>query len=186
MLHSALHPAVSGLSGTGIVALRDMSLGTVVWGPCTDCQVWDAAQLNNTVPAVMAWLEEYGYRLAHGKLIVPCMGAHLFNHSCDAAVLDYGLRVGLTVRDVKAGEEITIDYRTFLHELPWEFACSCRTPTCVGTVRSIADRVPEALAVEWRRRMAPALEQAGRLPQEIPLREGSVVMAPAASIASGQ
>lgn len=181
MLHSALHPGISGVSGIGIVALRDISLGTVVWGPCADCRVWDAAQLKGAVPSVKAWLDEYGYRLANGKLIVPCMGAHLFNHSCNAAVLDYERGVGLTVRDVKAGEEVTIDYRTFHHELPWEFKCSCRTPACVGTVRPIAGRVPGALSAQWRRRMAPALEQAGRIPQEIALRECGAVLATAAS-----
>lgn len=181
MLHSALHPAFSGVSGTGIVASRDLDLGTVVWGPCANCHVWDATRLGATVPAVVAWLDEYGYRLFNGELILPCMGAHLLNHSCNATVLDYGLGVGIAVRDIKAGEEVTIDYRTFGRELPWEFACSCGSPTCVGTVRSIAGPVPATLAAEWRQRMALALERARNIPQEIPLREGSVVLGPMAS-----
>lgn len=176
MLHSALHPAFSGMSGTGIIASRDIDLGTAVWGPCATCHIWDGARLGATVPAVVEWLNEYGYRLSDGKVILPCMGAHLLNHSCNASVLDYGLSVGIAVRDIKAGEEVTIDYRTFRHELPWEFACSCGTPTCVETVRFIPGAVPANLTDEWRERMAPALERARNIPQEIPLREGGVVL----------
>jgi hypothetical protein len=130
---------------------------------------------------MVKWLDEYGYRLFDGKVILPCMGAHLLNHSCNAPALDYGLGVGIAVRDIKAGEEVTIDYRTFRHELPWEFACSCGAPMCVGTVRSIAGPVPARLAAEWRQRMALALERARNIPQEIPLKGGSVVLRSAAS-----
>ncbi|TAM54242.1 MAG: SET domain-containing protein-lysine N-methyltransferase [Paraburkholderia sp.] len=178
MLHSALYPAFSAVSGAGIVASRDIHLGTVVWGPCANCRVWDVAQLTTAIPAVVQWLDEYGYRLADGKLILPCGGAHLLNHSCEATVLDYGLGVGIAVRDAKAGEEITIDYRTFRHELSWEFACSCGTPACVGKVRSVAGSIPATLVAAWQERIAPALERARNLPQEIPLREGSVVVPP--------
>jgi SET domain len=181
MLHSALHPAFSAVAGTGIVALRDIRLGTVVWGPCPGCHVWDMAQLLTTAPAVTHWLDEYGYRLADGRLILPCKGAHLLNHSCEPSVLDFGLAVGIAVRNVKAGEEVTIDYRTFRHDLSWEFACSCGAPTCAGTVRCVPGCVPARLVAEWQRRMAPALEIARTLPQEIRLRKGSVVVATTAS-----
>lgn len=180
MLHSALHPASSNVANTGIVALRDICMGTVVWGPCPTCHIWDSIQLQVMPSAVTNWLDEYGYQLADGKLILPCRGAHLLNHSCEPAALDYGLTGGVAVRNIKAGEEVTIDYRTFRHDLSWEFVCACGTPTCVGTISS-ADGVSASLAAEWQRRIAPALELARTLPQEIPLKEGSIAVLPRAA-----
>ncbi|MDH6223819.1 MULTISPECIES: SET domain-containing protein [Streptomyces] len=179
MLHSALHPGFSAVSGTGIIALRDIPMGTVLWGPCPQCRTWDTAELRGTPPEVIDWLDEFGYRLADRSLLLPCRGAHLLNHSCEATVLDHGLAGGIAVRDIEAGEEVTGDYRTFRYDVPWEFDCRCRAGSCPGTVRSSAGDPPGDLAAQWQRRMAPALAAARTVPQELPLRAGQVDGAPA-------
>ncbi len=178
MLHSALHPGFSAVAGTGIVALRDIPMGTVLWGPCPGCRTWDVAEQRTLVPAVVDWLDEFGYRLADRSLLLPCRGAHLLNHSCEATVLDHGLAGGLAVRDIRAGEEVTGDYRTFRYDTPWEFDCHCGSAGCAGTVRSTGGAPPTGLAGGWQRRMAPALAVAATVPQELPLRAGRVDGAP--------
>ncbi|WP_030394681.1 SET domain-containing protein-lysine N-methyltransferase [Kitasatospora purpeofusca] len=179
MLHSALHPGFSAVAGTGLVALRDIPMGTVLWGPCPQCRTWDAAEQLTLSPRVVDWLDEFGYRLADRSLLLPCRGAHLLNHSCEATVLDHGLAGGLAVRDIRAGEEVTGDYRTFRYDEPWEFDCRCGAGSCPGSVRSSAGGPPAELAGEWDRRMAPALAAAAGVPQELPLRAGQVDGAPA-------
>lgn len=178
MLHSALHPGFSAAAGTGVIAVRDVPMGTVVWGPCANCRTWDTGTLETVPKQVVDWLDEFGYRLADRSLLLPCGGAHLLNHSCTASVLDHGLAGGIAVRDIAAGEEVTCDYRTFRHDDPWEFRCACGSPDCLGTVRSVTGSPPAEVVRTWERRMAPALSAATAVPQEIPFRSGSVVEVP--------
>ena len=80
----------------------------------------------------------------------------------------------MAVQDIKAGEEITVDYRTFRYDIPWDFVCRCRTNSCPRIVRSSVGGTPPKLAAEWARRMAPALAAARTAIQEIPLKAGQV------------
>ncbi|MFJ5726877.1 SET domain-containing protein [Streptomyces paradoxus] len=178
MLHPDLHPGLSPVGGSGVFALRDIPMGTALWGPCPDCEVRTAGEQGGLPPEVIAWLDEFGYRLDDRGLILPCGGAHLLNHSCEAVALDHGLAAGIAVRDIRAGEEVTCDYRTFTADEPWEFTCRCGTPSCAGTVRTAADGAGEALTRTWRQRMEPALAAARTLPQRIPPRPGSVLASP--------
>lgn len=174
MLHSGLHPGLSRVHGTGIIALRDIPMGTAVWWPCPKCSVLTSNQQATAPPEVLAWLFEYGYRRADDGLILPCRGAHLFNHSCEASVLDYGLSVGITVVAVSRGDELTCDYRTFRFDDPWSFRCDCGTAVCTGSVTSSRGKVPPDLTREWRRRMAAALDAAGQVPQETTVTSGDI------------
>ncbi|MER7937033.1 MULTISPECIES: SET domain-containing protein-lysine N-methyltransferase [unclassified Streptomyces] len=173
-LHSSLHPGISRIHGSGIIALADIPLGTALWAPCPRCRVMDTSSQRTAPPAVIDWLHEYGYRRADAGLLTPCHGAHLFNHSCRPAVLDLGLSVGIAVADIRQGEEVCCDYRTFRFDEPWAFACSCGTPVCEGVVESSRRRIPDRLAQEWRTRIGAALEAAGRVPQEIMIRAGDI------------
>lgn len=74
MLHSALHPGFSPVSGTGLIALRDIPVGTVLWGPCPECRTWDIPAQRSAPTRVIDWLDEFGYRLNDQSLILPCLG----------------------------------------------------------------------------------------------------------------
>ncbi|MDG6106944.1 SET domain-containing protein-lysine N-methyltransferase [Dactylosporangium aurantiacum] len=174
MLHSALHPGFSRLHGAGIIALRDVPVGTAVWWPCPRCTVLPIGQQAATPPDVLSWLAEYGYRRADGGLIAPCRGAHLLNHSCDAAVLDVGLSVGIAVRDIARGEEVTCDYRAFRYEDPWTFACLCGTARCTGTVSATVGEPPPELTESWSARLVPAIAAAASVPQETTVLGGDI------------
>ncbi|MFZ5952864.1 MAG: SET domain-containing protein-lysine N-methyltransferase [Candidatus Rifleibacteriota bacterium] len=55
------------------------------------------------------------------------------NHSCDPNSWVTGL--DLTARrDIRKGEEITIDYATFCNETMEEFNCGCGSPNCRGVI----------------------------------------------------
>ncbi|WP_329172997.1 MULTISPECIES: SET domain-containing protein-lysine N-methyltransferase [unclassified Streptomyces] len=174
MLHSALHPGFSGVDGVGVFALRDLPLGTALWWPCPKCPVVPLGGQRETPAPVVHWLTEFGYRRADGSLISPCRGAHLLNHSCDASVLDAGLAVGVAVRDIRRGEEVTCDYRTFRYDDGWSFPCRCAADSCVGTLTSTAGEIPAELSRTWRRRLRPALEAAAVVAQETTVRAGDV------------
>ncbi len=173
-MHSALHPGYSRIDGMGVIARRDVPMGTALWWPCPRCAVVPIGELAAMPPEVRRWIDEYGYRRADGGLITPCGGAFLLNHSCAASVLDIGLSVGIAVRDIHAGEEVTCDYRGFRYEQPWRFRCRCGSGECVGTVESTGGFPAPALMGAWIARVETALAAAATVPQETTVLGGDI------------
>lgn len=62
-------------------------------------------------------------------------GTHYINHSCAPNAfmqILYDHILFIALRDIKAGEEITIDYETTLH--PDDKRCICGAAACRGTI----------------------------------------------------
>lgn len=62
-------------------------------------------------------------------------GTHYINHSCAPNAfmqILYDHILFIALRDIKAGEEITIDYETTLH--PDDKRCICGAAVCRGTI----------------------------------------------------
>ena len=55
------------------------------------------------------------------------------NHCCDPNVAIQGQIVLVAMRDVRAGEELTIDWAT-TDDLDEEMPCRCGSPSCRGTI----------------------------------------------------
>ena len=65
-------------------------------------------------------------------------GTHYINHSCNPNAfmqILYDHILFIALRDIDAGEEITIDYETTLH--PDDKRCICGTTTCRGTINRV-------------------------------------------------
>lgn len=56
------------------------------------------------------------------------------NHSCNANTAFRGLDL-IAIRDISAGEELTLDYATFYNEQMVPFECRCGAPNCRGIIR---------------------------------------------------
>ncbi len=56
------------------------------------------------------------------------------NHACEPTAWLAGLDL-VARRDLRAGDEITMDYATYYNERMPSFACECGTPSCRGTIR---------------------------------------------------
>ncbi|MDD5251851.1 MAG: SET domain-containing protein-lysine N-methyltransferase [Patescibacteria group bacterium] len=65
------------------------------------------------------------------------------NHSCDANVGLEGNIVFIAMRDIRAGEELTIDYAMFDDTGSYVMTCRCGTTKCRGTIRGGDWRRPE-------------------------------------------
>src|SRR5262249_15517340 len=135
MLLPDIEVAASPTHGRGLIARSLIPRGTAVWHPCPACIVVPAEEIASLSPGDFRDFDEFGYYLEHGGILYPCSSAHLMNHSCEAAVLDFGLDFGLAVRDIAPGEEVTCDYGTFASDPPWELRCRCGTTNCRGVVR---------------------------------------------------
>jgi len=84
-------------------------------------------------------------------------GTHYINHSCKPNAYMktlYGHVLFFALRDVRPGEEITVDYEDTLH--PDSKRCHCRAPNCRGTINRVWQRA--------RARSQP-LDLTRRLPQ---------------------
>jgi SET domain-containing protein len=65
-------------------------------------------------------------------------GTHYINHSCEPnsfMKISYGHILFIALRDIQAGEEITIDYESTLHSNKKK--CTCGAPSCRGTINKI-------------------------------------------------
>jgi len=74
-------------------------------------------------------------------------GTHYINHSCrpNAFMQTIGRKLLiLALRDIRAGEEITVDYVETMHSD--RKRCTCRVPGCRGTINKRRRRGPSALA----------------------------------------
>jgi len=65
-------------------------------------------------------------------------GTHYINHSCRPNAYMktlYGHVLFFALRDIRPGEEITVDYEDTLH--PDTKRCRCRAPNCRGTINRV-------------------------------------------------
>ncbi|MEO6134928.1 MAG: SET domain-containing protein-lysine N-methyltransferase, partial [Ginsengibacter sp.] len=56
------------------------------------------------------------------------------NHSCDPNTIYAGLNV-VAVTDIKKGEELTLDYTSFLNNEMETFICNCGTANCKSVIQ---------------------------------------------------
>lgn len=65
-------------------------------------------------------------------------GTHYINHCCEPNAYMktvYGHILVMALRDIKAGEEITVDYHSTLHSD--RKRCTCGAPSCRGTINKV-------------------------------------------------
>lgn len=137
----------SDIHGLGVFALQDLSPGTVIGqyaGRRYSAQ--EAADLD------MGDAVTYLFGLSDGSLIDGGEGGNAtrhLNHACEPnceaeeVTLDNGqLTIQIeTLRRVKAGEELFLDYALVIDKSrhPSEYACACGSVQCRGTMAAVAD-----------------------------------------------
>ena len=74
--------------------------------------------------------------------IDPLRPHKFLNHSCSPTAGVRGVTI-ISMRDIKEGEEITVDYSTIEGDPRWEMPCSCGEKNCRKIIRSIEFLDPE-------------------------------------------
>lgn len=75
------------------------------------------------------------YENAH-LVLPPDTVIHFGNHSCDPTMWHVGPYEVAVRRDVKVGEEATLDYGTVSGAAGFDMACLCRSTSCRGRITS--------------------------------------------------
>lgn len=129
----------NGVSGYGIYAARDMKSGEVIFAGEEKSQriVTLRHVEKNWSEKEKETFRRYAYPISEQVYLLwdndPTQWAPQ-NHHCDANTVYDGLNV-VTNRKVRKGEELTLDYATFLDETMEPFTCTCNSTQCRGTVR---------------------------------------------------
>jgi SET domain-containing protein len=111
----------SPINGIGLYAKNDIPKGTVIWKLTRDVdKAYPTRNLIGMSDLERAFLEKYCFKY-HGKLYLCNDDARFMNHSEYPNCVDMGedkikgSDIGYTMaaRNIKAGEELTCDYRGF-------------------------------------------------------------------------
>lgn len=138
--------------GFGLYAARDIAPGQVIERYEERAQVLVSAGhvAANWRGLRREWFERYAWPVGPDTFVTwdaDPAGWRPINHSCDPNAWLTGQDI-VARRDIRTGEEITMDYATFCGEGMAAFACSCGASACRGTVCGDDFRLP-ALAARY-------------------------------------
>jgi uncharacterized protein len=91
------------------------------------------------------------------------------NHSCDANILSLfidGIYCDIAVKDIYAGDEITIDYGLFYSSFSWSMECKCHSAICRKIVGSGLS-VDSNTQLLWQSRISDAVSRIHHLEQNL-------------------
>ncbi|MEO8770494.1 MAG: SET domain-containing protein-lysine N-methyltransferase [Ferruginibacter sp.] len=131
----------NAIAGFGIYAIHDIRKNEIIFKGEEKAQriatksyitnTWDVKELEN--------FKKYAYPLSNEVFLLwdenPAGWAPQ-NHSCNANTAYKGLNV-YALRNIKKGEELTLDYALFLDEHMEPFNCSCGSENCKGYITGI-------------------------------------------------
>lgn len=107
----------SAIEGVGLFANEFIAKGTTVWQFTSGFDLYLTAEDIQRLPAAaQAQMLKYCYRDKEtGRYVLCADDARFFNHSDHPNTVDMPGPEGSTVaiRDIRTGEELTCDYRTF-------------------------------------------------------------------------
>jgi SET domain-containing protein len=75
--------------------------------------------------------------VAKDQWIDPAKPYKFLNHSCSPSTGIKGKVTLVALRNLKEGEEVTIDYSTIEGDLLWKMNCACKSANCRKLIRSV-------------------------------------------------
>ena len=126
----------SGIEGRGLIAGENIPKGSVITrilGPLK-------FKINRNKKDALSNPDWVGVK--KNIWIDPLRPHKFLNHSCNPNAGMRGLTL-ISTRNIKEGEEITVDYSTIEGDERWEMSCSCGERNCRKIIRSIEFLTPE-------------------------------------------
>ena len=148
----------AGDKGKGVFALRDFAEGEFIFRRRHTREV-----STEELAALPEWDRIHLCELGFDRFAILAPPGCYLNHACDPAAMRHGVKV-FAWRPIRAGEEITVDYRLNAFGDGDSWPCLCGTPSCRGTVegsyfamdparqRLYLPHAPRFIQAEYRRR----------------------------------
>lgn len=159
-VHGGVTVSRSAIEGDGLFATDDLVTGTPVIRLAgrlvSSAELADFIAASDADPAAPYVDTITVYEDAH-LVLPPASVVHFANHSCDPNLWHVGPYEIAARRDIRAGEELTVDYATNSGADGFWMTCTCRSSLCRGEVSSDDWRRPE-LQDRYRGHWVPALQ----------------------------
>jgi uncharacterized protein len=130
---------LSAIHGKGIFASEGFKKGAIISPIGGDMYELVVESLKDTL-SYPNWIG-----VGHNKWIDPATPFAFINHSCNPSTGIISTKEGklflVAMKNLKDGDEFTIDYSTTEGDLRWKMDCSCKSGNCRGTIGSI-DTIP--------------------------------------------
>lgn len=126
----------SKIEGRGLIAGEDIPKGKVITrikGPAK-------FKINKSKRDALSHPDWVGVK--KNIWIDPKRPHKFLNHSCSPSAGMRGITI-ISLRDIKEGEEITVDYSTIEGDSRWEMPCDCGNSNCRKIIRSVEYLTPE-------------------------------------------
>jgi SET domain-containing protein len=160
-LYEGVEIRSSGIEGGGLFALQNLAAGTIVerlGGRLISQEELDrlisAAEQEPGHPYIDSITVDDGVNL----LLPAGQANHFGNHSCDPNLWHTDAFTIAARRDIRAGEELTIDYSTQTANPDFRMECHCGSDRCRGVVTGDDWRLPE-LRERYGEHWVPALQR---------------------------
>jgi hypothetical protein len=158
------------IDGVGIFAGESIPKGTIVFYYSRNDVYVSKKEFQCSSSLEKQLICKFGVEDEFGKWIVTDGDA---NHSCDANILSMfvdGLYCDIAVKDIRIGEEITIDYGLFYSSFPWKMTCRCNSYNCRGIISS-GSAVDSQTQELWHSRISGAAVRINQVRQALFSRE---------------
>jgi hypothetical protein len=99
-----------------------------------------------------------GEPIAVGAVVLEQVGIGTLNHSCDPNLGWVDHTTLVAIRDVAAGEELTIDYATVIADTAFLLVCHCETYRCRQVIEGTDWQIPQ-LQQRYAGRFAPSVQR---------------------------
>lgn len=126
-----IYHSTSKIDGTGIFAGEDIKKGEVISRVKGELKF----KINKNKADALANPDWVGIK--KNQWIDPEKPYKFLNHSCNPSCGIKGKVTMIALKDIKEGEEITVDYSTIEGDLRWEMKCNCGEKNCRGIIRSV-------------------------------------------------
>ena len=145
----------SEIEGNGLFAAQYIPKGTIIFYFSNEENYISKEKFASLTDEAKERLYKFGVEDESGNWV---MTDGDVNHSCDANILSLfvnGLYCDIAVKDIRDGEEITIDYGILYSSFPWSMRCRCGSANCreiVGSGFPVEPRVQDL----WNSRICEA------------------------------
>lgn len=137
----------SKIKGRGLFAKRDIKMGKIIG-------IVNGPIVPDNEESYKKYGEDHLHSISYSKAILNSNFTKYTNHSCDPNCgLENGIKL-VSMRDIKKGEEITIDYDTL--EYNWEMVCNCGSPKCRKKIKGYK-YLSEELKLKYKGFISPYL-----------------------------